>query len=1728
MKIIGKRYQEIRKLGSGSIGDVFLVRDLREKREICLKLLKGGEFESKDDLAREFKILSQLRHPGLINVFDFGADDDGCPFFTMDYASGGDLGDLSGMSGQDFFAASVSICSALDYIHGRGVIHGDLKPSNILVDSDGNYRLVDFGLSFAAGHIQTGSSGSAAFISPELIRKEKVSNRSDIYSLGLLFAELIFGQPVIEGSAGEIIGKKLSGEICIPQVPDEFGGKSMRTVLLKMIHQDPANRYNSAGSVLDDIQAVLDTGDSTGGINISSIEISEFVGRDNELRWLTESLEHHNAGRDILLFIGGAPGVGKSRLLDEFRIKAQIDGHKFFRVYCREYDLKPLSPLIKLLEYIFIEFDPNAKLFSGYGPDLKRLFPDRFSGISGPVEPTDVDIQSTRRRMFDNLLRYLGDFSGKHKLIFAIEDLQWADRDTVDFLEFLTSRNTDRGSVFMLCVGQTDAEFSYPDFLTAKNENYRILFPADTECWHDFLKGLLGEIDYTDDLSRILYEETGGNCLFAEEVLKELVAAGFLVRKRGAWILRPGWENNIKVPEGIRTLHSRKIDRLTPDQKILVEIAAVWGQSFLESEILDIADISAGTRNIDKLIRVGIFQKSEFGRENRISFAHGQLARAAYESLPRDSCRKHHGIIADYFAQRGGRGEFLGYHYAASGDNENGFKYLFDSAVAAEKIFSYNQAAGLYGAALECFEKSPQFETRDSRFFKVNLGLGRAANYTSPKDAAPILEKTVAIAESLDHAGAELAEASIALGQNYLHIGLNENALESIEKARKAANAVSNKKLLGEAEVARGFVFDKMGKLDEAERSYLDALDLFAGVDFPEGSCRILNYLGIARKRRGDLAGAEDFYRRALDICLEKGFIWSAMNLYGNLGNLSSSRGDYDKAREYYTKSLEISREISDRRIESINLLNIGHALNQIGRLDEAEKRFFEAIDRLRGVGDKGSEAIAFNNLGFLYFRKGEVLNSIINYQNGLEISLKINQPRIELANRIGLAEDFAAVADFSRADDTARSAAELAGEIDDREQLSVIMPLWAEIRHEMGDIAESLNLVRQSLEIPDSLGEPRQRIKTLILASGYSAKLNVDHREIESRISALSENNPDIEPIITRLRCRIALSEKSGMAPEIWIARLDEALRNSYKYFHYGERLRLMAQKADLLESIGDTFAAARQRDKLSEEIAGSTSGLEDNIVDNLKRFFSLKVEEGEKDGEISMGKISGSERLAVLLRIARTINSIRESDPLLNKILDLALETLEAERGFIMLYSENSLETVVARNIARKDILGETTISRSSAMEVARSGKPLVVSRTDDDLASHQSVVEFKISSLLCVPLAVKGKILGIVYIDSRSGIVFSDDDLEFLVSFADLAAIAIDNARMAEKLEEKNVYLQKQVESIWGFGSIVGRSSPMQRVFRMAESVASTDVTVVVTGESGTGKELLARAIHFTGPRKNARFVPVDCGAVTETLLESELFGHVKGAFTGAASDRAGLFEVAEGGAIFLDEISNTSTGFQAKLLRVLQENEIRRVGDSKTRSINVRVMAATNKSLEDEVKAGNFREDLYYRLNVVNITLPPLRERSEDIPILAGYFLEKICNKMKIPPKSFSTAAVDTFLLYPWPGNVRELENICERAIIFSKGDLIDIDHLPAEIKTLKNSRDAAPVGLSIPATKAELKAQKSKLDKLFLVHLLQKANGNIMKAARLSGMDRSQIHHMMSKFEMNGGDFKDSD
>ncbi len=345
-----------------------------------------------------------------------------------------------------------------------------------------------------------------------------------------------------------------------------------------------------------------------------------------------------------------------------------------------------------------------------------------------------------------------------------------------------------------------------------------------------------------------------------------------------------------------------------------------------------------------------------------------------------------------------------------------------------------------------------------------------------------------------------------------------------------------------------------------------------------------------------------------------------------------------------------------------------------------------------------------------------------------------------------------------------------------------------------------------------------------------------------------------------------------------------------------------------------------------------------------------------------------------------------------------------------------------------------------------------------------------------------------------------------------------LIINNSLEKRHLRNENILLKREMASRAGFDNFIGKSEPMQKVFALIRQVADTNSTVLITGESGTGKELVAKAIHFSSPRKKKPFVTVNCGALPETLLESELFGYMKGAFTGATSNKQGLFEAANEGTIFLDEISATTPALQIKLLRVLQEREFMRVGGTSGVRVDVHVIAASNKDLSAEVAKGLFREDLFYRLNVIPIHLPPLRERKEDIPLLVDFFLRKFSKKEddRVWMKTFSPDATKAIMNYQWPGNVRELENLVERLVIMIPGDTINSEHVPDNIKNVMPCSEL--VSLDIPEEGLDLEAMLENAEKTLLRKALEKTGGVKTEAAKLLKLSFRSLRHRLQKYD----------
>ncbi|MDH7514406.1 MAG: sigma 54-interacting transcriptional regulator, partial [Bacteroidota bacterium] len=837
---------------------------------------------------------------------------------------------------------------------------------------------------------------------------------------------------------------------------------------------------------------------------------------------------------------------------------------------------------------------------------------------------------------------------------------------------------------------------------------------------------------------------------------------------------------------------------------------------------------------------------------------------------------------------------------------------------------------------------------------------------------------------------------------------------------------------------------------------------------------------------------ALEHFDRARTLFAEIGDRRGLIRADGNAGAQYYALGDFERALEHHRRVHAAASEIGDRRYTATSLGAMGQCEIALSRFSDAYAHLQEELRLSREIRDTYLEELCLENLGELFLMLGAHDRSIESYTAARKLAERTG-------NRVGAAAcdiDIAGALIAKR--DTEAAAKLLAGArrvLEEARDVNVS----AMYHYRMG----MLYLARGPVHDPTRALEAFHQLGETADANGFRS-----HRILSRSYAAF---------------CRMLLghpAEARDLSTEA-LAILESGGPL------YGGCQDVLLNHALILRANRDLAAFVEYIDRAHAELMSAAESIHD--VQLYRSFLEQVPAHAEIVREYSLAHRSDSQGAAAAIReqnlrtlyeVARNINSVLELPLLLDRIMDSALTAMNGERGLIFLIENDQLVLKVSRNVEKETIRDATEISLSILRDVVSGGRPIIVSDTSQDTAfrNRESVRNYHIHSLVCVPMRAKDRLIGTVYVDSRAGslrtISFTDIDAEFLEAFANLAAIAIENARLHARLQDENLYLQKTVNRRFGFENIIGESAPMMKLFAETQAAIGSEAAVLISGESGTGKELIAKAIHYNGSRKAGRFVAVDCGALPDTLLESELFGYKRGAFTGAYTDKPGLFEEAHNGTLFLDEISNTSIAFQAKLLRVLQDGEFRRVGDTTTRTVNVRIICATNKNLAEEIEHGRFRQDLFYRLNVIPITVPPLRDRVSDIPLLVQHFIDRFKAKSPSPIRGATSELLEVLKTLPWKGNVRELENLINRMLTQAESDLLTTRDLPPEYQSAASQGPSAeiPVTLGMPRRLVTLQ----QIEREHILFVLQHTKGNKTEAARILGVKRTTLIERMKK------------
>jgi len=1729
------RYRILGTLGEGGSGTVYHAVDLVDRREVALKILstaaapgRGLTAEESPKADEEFRLLASLSHPHLAEVYDFGTTERGERYFSMELLTGKDLRSFldarkhtPGERAQDplFREILLQILSALDFIHTRKVVHLDLKPANIVIqrlDASGEgaaeppdrsigrvrARLIDFGLARPFESGDSSLSGTVEYIAPERIRGAAGGAASDLYSFGAILFEAFTGHPPFRGESPQTVLRSHQEDEPsreeLARIPEPFRGVTER-----LLRKSPSERFSTA---FETAQALF------GAENRLAKALPAFsaslVGREPLLERIRGRFQAVEGGRGAAFLFRGETGVGKTRLLREIRHRLQILGAPAVVASCREENGRPGEVLERIVRTLAV------KEKSAAAPVLELLAES--SAAEGASRSASFGDEAARERLIFKACELVfasapATAAPIRPLAVLVDDVQWADTLDLQFLASLLRRpapETDR-PVFLCLAARSERpedERSAGEIEAAGRaglsiESVKIEGFSEGEI-RSYLAVILGGPEaFPDDFPTTLQRDTGGNPFFIEESLKLLAERGGLVREGSRWRIAPGV--GVETPGSIQEAIQRRLLRIRGLSREILQWAALLDEPFLAEEMQSWLSVrtaggagpethvptqSALEQALGELFLAQLLQREG----SRYALIHRQVGAVVLESIAGETRRERHRRIGERLLEEGDllsgrRLERAAHHLFRSDHPERALEHLVRAGERAQRSGALREAARNFGRALEVVRDPSE---------RARLLLQREQTWALLGDREHQLADLREAAELASRLGdPRLALEAISREAAYLDAtGRKKDSLAKYGEALVLADSIGDRAARARVLCRRAMVGLLLGDFDGPLRELAEAhaIGQSAGDRPQEAECSQL--LGVGHYLRGQYDAALARMEEALAIRRDMGEEHRAGALESNIGLIHFDRGDYEAAEERFRNSLRTSRSIGFRRGEAVNLVNLGLTHSEMGRYERAIDFIAASLHIRRELGDRWGEGTDLGNLGTVYMRLGRFEKAV---------------PLLE------------------RALAAARECGNRSSEGHNDSKLGIVAM-------HRGDLAGAADRLRRGLETALAL-----RVASLELLTGSSlarlALLEGDPSRAMQILDGLVRKAQDLQMASWLIEC-LALRASALLA----CGRPREAREASIEAIRRLGTFRGWMERSHEVWFIHSRVLAAFREEGAGGIGASPEGGAEGDPGEALRRSHALLEEKAaairdldlresyleniQLHREIRQAFAAGQEafrqdalrRARSFYEIARSINSILELEPLLDRLLDLAVETTRAEKGMVLLCDEaGRLRVKAARDMAQESIADATEICRSVISDVSRRGESILAAdaAADERFRERKSIIAFQIRALMCVPLAVRGERIGAVYVDSRGAGSFQPEDLLFLSSFAHLAAIAIENARLLERLRQENLHLRKEVETRYRFENLIGTSGAMRQVFETMEKVVRTPASVLIAGETGTGKELIARALHYHGPRAERRFVAVDCGALPENLLESELFGHKRGAFSGAMHDRVGLFEEAEGGTVFLDEISNTSLDLQAKLLRVLQEGEIRRVGENHYRKVDVRVIAASNRNIEDEIAAGKFRQDLFYRLNVVPLRVPPLRERREDIPAMAEHFLHAAAERLGRKVGGFTEQAMALLVRAPWPGNVRQLQHTVEKALILGDRDRIGVETLgelsgaasrgmPGKLPAESDRGPVAAVDFS-DLSLAEFDARWLEMEEAYLRQLVARAGGNFSRAARIA-------------------------
>ncbi len=1816
---LDSRYEVLSLTGEGTSSTVYRARDTQQDRLVALKAIdprvRQHGLESIIRFRREATTLSGFHHRNLIEFLGF-LEKEKELVLVLEFLDGRSL--RHQIREEGYFSDDIllivrilrQLAEGLDHAHRQGILHRDLKPSNIMVPSGGReprdrsdgespeIKILDFGLArlidYSRSVEEKGVSDTFHYMAPEQagIFRQPVDQRADLYSLGILSYELLAGElPYPGDEPGEILQQHLTRRPAPlvernPAVPP-----SLSEIVERLMAKSPADRYGSARSLAGDLavlEEALEKGERLFALAPRPAEASErlrphvrLIERSREVEELRYCFEKARAQEGNVFLLEGEAGMGKTRLVEEFR--EHVVSQQGICLYgkCEEYSSKvPYHPFEEILEDLSRQNRSwprrrreafRTRMIRSTGEDwgpVVGLTPSVREVVGDPPSALREEAREEEgERLLESIQRFFISMAVPGSpLVLVLDDLQWAQEECLQVLLRLAEA-IPRVPVMIIGLyrgeeirrnGPAMKGIEQIRQICTRTRSER-LEPLSREGVRVLVREATGA---SGSGFRPLYEEihriSRGNPFFVLESLKSLLESRVLWKdpQSSSWSYDVDLLHRSPVSTNLLEVIFRRLGRLSQQTRGVLSAASAIGREFEFDLLLSIARLEEHDLldHLDEAIHLQLVEEVRHGAQGRYRFGHDKIRQTIYERIPEEERREfHEGIgLAQERNSPGGEGSerdvfVLAHHFCNGLNSSKAQEYSIKAGNRALRQGANREAVHQYGEALQ------RVDDRD-------------------------VETTIYLQEKLGDLHATLAGFDEALTAYQSAKGLLKTELARARIERKTGMVLNKQGDVPGAIQHLEYALRLLGKKPRKSKLSIILFVLFQLL-LPLRPVGILSFFRGERRRTDSLDRNKELCRVYGDLYYLYFFSNMPRSIEADLLRLKYAEraGDpalradayrdhgtwlahlrrFGKAREYLEKSLRIF----ERREDTWGMANTRSCLGYLdlcrGRLEEARYQIESALPELERREAQWELGTSYLYLSNIYWVTGN-LRPAIEIMKKLEEQVQTGgDDRGKFFAHAGLCLTYALSGDMGNSSvslEKTRKAFEQSPHPFISSFFHFVTGttklVRSDFREGRQDLEKSFRIVREHALYSYELTEPPLLLVYAHLREASEGGVAVEAgasleraRRLLNIMRFLVMGFPlyagqwrvfrGIYLLQKGKKARAARALRKGLRIlDKTGARLISGLCMDQIGFHYAATGNHVEAKKFKDEAEG----VFRELGLLQIPASGRIAGATDHVhADAPPLPEAPRIEE-----EPALS--SGDRELRSLLEASQLLNSSLNLSEVLERILDLSMTSLGAERGLLILHGDGPPtpsgdvsrptfempgQVFLARNLEQQDLHeDEFILSRTLLQEVPRSGEAVVISDATKEPGFEASGGKPSLGplSILCVPLLDQDRPTGLLYLDNRLvSQLFTEKDLSFLKSLASLAVNAIRNARAYEEIHQLKLKLQKEVEYLteeiqteYNFDEMIGSSTPMQEVFQFILRAAPLDQPVLIQGETGTGKELVARAIHRRSPRGRKPLIKINCAAIPEGLLESELFGYEKGAFTGASRSKAGRFELADGGTLFLDEIGEMSPALQAKLLTVLEDGEFERLGSTRTKRVDIRIIAATNRDLEQEVEQGRFRKDLYYRTKVLPVPLPPLRERAGDIPLLMAYFVDRLNKKLNKEVTSVEKHSIEAAEQYPWPGNVRELEHVVERAMALSDtsslrlAPLISLQGQQGKTALETGASDLMPgdFHLSVDAYRRKL-----------IREALSQAEGKKKEAARLLGLSPSNLSKMLKKLEI---------